>query len=246
MSTSVARSAKAALIALALAVPLAGCTTTQHKAQRVQLDSARQRAALESTRVTSSNPTVTPTLIQAVRGANGTAIVVSVHNGGDKPVTDLPISVGYQTAAGAKVYLNAAPNIQYFQAHLPAIAAKRSLIWVYSTAKGLPADVHPFAAVGLRQSAPALLTDTDVRIAVRFGHIVGSDAVTVHLDNTSSVPQYQLQVYAYANRSGRYVVAGNTTVPELDGGSRQTVRVKLVSAAASANLRVVAIPTILQ
>jgi uncharacterized lipoprotein YmbA len=242
----VARSARAALAALALAVPLTGCTSTQHKAQRVQLDSARQRAALESTRVTTASPTVTPSTVGLVRGANGTAIVVTVHNGGTKPVTDLPISVGYKTTAGPKVYLNSAANLQYFQSHLPAIAAKGSLIWVYSTAKRLPNRVRPFATVGRKPSPPALLTETDVTIAVRYAHAIGSSAVTVHLDNTSSVPQYQLQVYAYARRAGRYVIAGNTTVPELDGGSQQVVRLKLVSAAPSANLRVAAIPTILQ
>jgi hypothetical protein len=163
-------------------------------------------------------------------------------------VTDLPISAGYQNAAGDRVYLNAAANLQYFEAHLPAIPAKHSLTWVYTTNAKVPDGARPFAAVGLKPAAPALLTDTDVAIGVRSGHLSGTDAVTVHLDNTSSVPQYQLQVYAYARTAGRYVLAGNATVPELDGGSKQVVRLKLVStgAAPSANLHVVAIPTILQ
>jgi hypothetical protein len=242
----VARSVRAALATLALAVPLAGCTTTQHEAQREQLDSARLRAALESTRVTVANPTVVPATVEIVRGGGGTAIVVSVRNRGAKPVTDLPISVGYQTAGGPKVYLNATANLQYFEAHLPAIAAKRSLTWVYTIAKSLPNGVEPFAIVGRKPSAPALLTETDVKIGVSYGHAAGSSSVTVRVDNTSSVPQYQLQVYAYATRAGRYVAAGNATVPELDGGAKQAVRVKLISSAPSANLHVVAIPTILQ
>jgi hypothetical protein len=242
----VARSVRAVLAAIALAVPLAGCTTTQHKAQRVQLDSARQRAALRSTVVKVANPTVVPAAVQIVRGGGGTAFVVTVRNAGKKPVTDLPISVGYQSDSGAKVYLNDAANIQYFQAHLPAIAGRRSLTWVYSTVKTLPAGVRPFATVGLKQSAPALLTEPDVRIAERYAYAAGSSSVRVHLDNTSAVPQYQLQVYAYAKAGGRFVVAGNTTVPELDGGAQQAVRLRLLGADASANLHVAAIPTILQ
>jgi hypothetical protein len=242
----VARSARAVLAAAAVAIPLAGCTTTQHKAQRVQLDSARQRAALESTRVTQPNSSVVPTAVDVVHGSSGTAIVVTVRNGGGTPVTDLPISVGYQGRSGPKVYLNAATNLQYFESHLPAIASKRSLVWVYTTDKNLPQGVRPFATVGRRQSAPALLTETHVTIAVRYAHVVGAKRVTVQLDNTSNVPQYELQVYAYATTAGRYVAAGNATVAELDGGSKQALRVKLVSAAPSANLHVVAIPTILQ
>jgi hypothetical protein len=242
----VARSVRAGLAALALAVPLAGCTTTQHKAQREQLDSARQRVALDRTRVTTANPTVVPTAVDVVRSATATAFVVTVHNGGGKAVSDLPISVGYQPATGAQVYLNAAANLQYFQAHLPAIAAKHSLTWVYTTASKVPNGAQPFAAVGLKPAAPALLTEKDVSISVGSAHVSGANDVTVRLDNTSGVPQYQLQVYAYATAGGRFTAAGNATVPELDGGAKQSVRLKLVGAAPSANLHVVAIPTILQ
>ncbi len=70
--------------------------------------------------------------------------------------------------------------------------------------------------------------------------------MTVHLDNPTSVPQYQLQVYAYGLQGGRYVAAGNTTVADLGAGSKQRVKLPLVGAAPSANLHVEAIPTILQ
>ncbi len=68
--------------ALALAVPLAGCTTTQQEAQRVQLDSARLRAALKSTRVTVANTTVAPTSVATVTAGGRTAFVITVRNGG--------------------------------------------------------------------------------------------------------------------------------------------------------------------
>ena len=171
---------------------------------------------------------------------------MTVHNGGGKPVTDLPISVGYQPGSGPQVYLNSAANLLYFQAHLPAIAARHSLTWVYTTAKRLPSESSHSRRLGASQSAPALLTETERQDRCDLWPRRRSSAVTVHLDNTSSVPQYQLQVYAYGSRAGRYVVAGNATVPELDGGSKQVVRLKLVGAAPSANLHVAAIPTILQ
>lgn len=241
-----ARSVRAVLVVAALALPLAGCTTTQHEAQRLQLDAARQRAALHSTRVTVGNPEVTATAIGLVRAAGQTALVVTVHNAGHKAVTDLPISVGYETAAGTKVYLNSSAGLQYFQAHLPAIAAKHSLTWVYTTHRAPAKGSHLFALVGDRRAAPALLTETGVRIGLSYGYDAGADSVTVHLDNSTSVPQYQLQVYAYARDGRRYVAAGGTTVPELDGGSRRELRLPLVGTARSAKLHVVALPTILQ
>jgi hypothetical protein len=228
-------------------LPLAGCTTTQHEAQRVQLESARQRASLEATRVRGGNATVAPTSVATVSAGGRTAFVVTVRNAGNRWVTDLPISVGYQRADGARAYLNASANLNYFQAHLPAIAAGRSLTWVYTVAHHpVPHGARPFAIVGTKPAAPARLTETNVRIELEVADVSGAGSVTVHLDNPSSVPQYQFQVYAYARHGSRYVAAGDLTVAELGPGSKQRVRVPIVGVVASANLHVEAIPTILQ
>jgi hypothetical protein len=233
--------------ALAVTLPLAGCTTTQHEAQRVQLESARQRASLKATRVRRANPTVAPTSVATVNAGDRTAFVVTVRNAGNRWVTDLPISVGYQRADGTRTYLNASANLNYFQAHLPAIAAGRSLTWVYTVAQhAVPHGTRPFAIVGIKRAAPARLTETNVRIELEVGDVSGAGSVTVQLDNPSSVPQYQFQLYAYARRGSRYVAAGNLTVAELEAGSKLRVRVPVVGVGPSANLHVEAIPTILQ
>jgi hypothetical protein len=233
--------------ALAVTLPLAGCTTTQHEAQRVQLESARQRASLKVTRVRGANATVAPTSVATVSAGGRTAFVVTVRNAGNRWVTDLPISVGYQRADGTRTYLNASANLNYFQAHLPAIAAGRSLTWVYTVAHHAPPHgARPFAIVGTKPAAPARLTETNVRIELEVGHVTRTGSVTVHLDNPSSVPQYQFQVYAYARQGSHYVAAGNLTVAELGGGAKQRVRIRMVGVVASANLHVEAIPTILQ
>jgi len=246
-SASRLRGVAVATGALAVALPLAGCTTTQHEAQRVQLESARQRASLKPTRVVVANATVAPTSVATVSGGGRTAFVVNVRNAGDRWVTDLPISVGYQRADGTRTYVNASANLNYFQAHLPAIAAGRSLTWVYTVAShAVTHHAHPFAMVGTKPSAPARLTETNVRIGLDVGYITGARSVTVHLDNPTSAPQYQFQVYAYARQGSRYVAAGNLTIAELGAGSKQRVRVRLVGVGRSANLRVEAIPTILQ
>ena len=211
----------------------------------MQLESARQRAALQPTRVTAANPTVTATKVATVSANGKTAFVVTIRNSGDQAVSDLPISVGYTKPDGSAVYLNASANPNYFEAHLPAVAARRQLTWVYTATKILPLGAHPFARVGTRQAPPAQLTETDVQIGVNYGYSRGDSSVVVHLDNPTSVPQYQLQLYAYSRRSGRYVAAGNATVADLGAGSQQHVRLELTGTS-SAKLLVRAIPTILQ
>jgi hypothetical protein len=234
-------------VALALvgAIALAGCATTQHEAQRERLDSARQRAALGSTRVTVPNSVVTPAVIAEVRAGRRTAFVVTIRNAGRRAVTDLPISIGYTTAGGASVYLNAAADLDYFQAHLPAIRAGRELIWVYTTSRALPAGARAFVRVGLKPAAPALLTEPDVSIKLSYRYSASTGSLTVHLDNTTSVPQYELQLYAYAKRGSQYVGAANRTIMTLGAGSKRSVNLGLVGDASS-ELHVQAIPTILQ
>lgn len=240
-----ARSVRRVLVTMAIAIPLSGCTTTQHAAQRERLDSARQRAALESTRVTVANPLVTPTAVTAIRSGRRTAVVVTVRNRGHRAVTDLPISIGYAGPDGSSVYLNSASGVNYFEAHLPAILPGHELTWVYTTGRSVPRGTRVFARVGLRPSAPAKLTELDVRIDLEYAQAPGDRSIAIRLQNPTGVPQYQLQVYAYAQQGGRYVAAGNETVAELGAGSKDRLRLPLVGRATD-DLHVQAVPTILQ
>lgn len=228
-----------------VAASLAGCTSTQQEAQRLQLDAARLRSAIAGTRVKAQNARVRPTSIKTVAAGDLVAFVVTVRNTGRRAVTDLPISVGYTSSSGSRVYLNGGTDLKYFQTHLPAIRAGKSLTWVYTATRLIPSGAQPFALIGAKQSAPARLT-TNVRIQVNYGYSPGARSVTVQLDNPTSVPQYQLQLYAYAPDARGYAAAGNTTVEDLGAGSKQKVKLSLVGAAGSGKLEVRAIPTVLQ
>jgi hypothetical protein len=232
-------------VATAIALPLAGCTTTMHAAQRERLESARQRAALESTRVTVENPLVIATRLTAIGSRGTTAFVVTVRNNGNHAISDLPISVGYKVAGDASVYLNAGTNMSYFDAHLPAIRAGRELTWVYTARRRLPAGAQTFARVGLKPSAPALLTQMGVHIGLVYGTSLSGRSLTIKLRNGSGVPQYDLQVYAYAQRAGDPVAAGEATVADLGTGATDRLRLSLVGTP-TGQLHVDAVPTILQ
>lgn len=233
------------VLAVAPALVLSGCTTTQHTAERVRLESARQFAALKPTRVTVASRVVVATDVGIVRGSGRTAFVVSLRNSGSRAVSDLPISVGYAGPSGPATYLNAGSDLSYFQAHLPAIKAGGTLKWVFTTARPVPPGSHPFARVGTRPAAPAKLTELNVRIDLSDARPTGRDTLAVRLQNASGVPQYQLQVYAYASRAGRYLAAGAATVADLGAGASQRVKLELTGAA-GAGLHVEAVPTILQ
>jgi hypothetical protein len=247
---SVRRAAPARLLGtiavlLATAGLLAGCTTTQHEAQRMQIDSARERGAVLSTKVTAANPLVTASVSATVADGGHTALVITVRNQGRRAVTDLPISVGYSLPGKPRVYLNAAQGLDYFESHLPALFPDRARVWVYTADRALPRSALVFALVGEKPSVQALLTDPGVHVTLKLDSTTDGK-LRIGLKNSTSVPQYQLQVYAYARRDGRYVAAGNATVTDLGAGSTQKLSLPLVGAAQGATVQVEAIPTILQ
>jgi hypothetical protein len=243
--TRAARMALTGAVALGAAGLLAGCATTMQEASRLQLNSARIRASQVSTRVTSTStsPQVRVTGLDVVTEGKRAAFVVRLRNDGRRTLSDLPISVGYRLASGNATYLNAGDDLDYFQAHLPVIAAGRQLTWVFSASAAEPRGARPFALVGATPAATADPTASLPVVTARAGSARGED-VRVELDNASSVPQYQLQVYAVAVRDGGYVAAGNTTVEHLGTSSSRTIELPLLGSLSRATVEVEALPTI--
>jgi hypothetical protein len=240
------RAAAVAAVPLAAASVLAGCSTTQQKAARLQLENARLRAAQLSTRVSAAGPTVSATGISLVRRQGRTAFVVTVRNRGGRPVSDLPISVGYRLGAGAAVYLNSAAGTGYFDAHLPLIGSDRAFRWIYTTARAIPADARPFARVGASSTVrvAGLASPPAIAAAVKTGTAGG--AIRINVRNLSGVTQYQLPVYAVASRGPRVLAVATGTISELGGGSSKTLRLRLLGSAAGAHVDLETQPTIFQ
>lgn len=246
------------LVALVAAGSLAGCSTTQQEAARLQLNAARIRAGEAGTRVTVPGRTVRVTRVALVAGGGQTAFVVEVRNPAPRAVSDLPISVGVRVAGRPAIYLNTQSGLEYFyfDAHLPAVPAKGTLTWVYIADRRLPAGATPFAVVGGEPSPPAAagpgrlpVIRATVHVPARppsAGPTSRTASLTVTLRNLSSVPQYQLPVYAVAQIAGRYVAAGNLTVVHLGSQSTKTLQLDLLGNLDDAPVQVEALPTIFQ
>jgi hypothetical protein len=221
----------------------AGCATTMQTAARLQLNSARIRATQVGVKVTpaSADPTVSVTGVSVLRAGHRTAFAVTVRNTGRRAVDDLPISVGY-TRKGRTVYLNSAEGLDYFDAHLPRIAAGRTWTWVYTAAKALPARVRTFARVSTTAAPPIPGSISQVTINVDWGTPTAGP-LRVHLSNLSGIPQYQLPIFAYAIRGDRLLAAGTANVAQLSGGAKTTVRIPLLGDK-TAQVSVEAAPTI--
>lgn len=225
----------------------------------MQLNSARIRASQLPTRVSVPGRAVRVTRVALVAWRGQTAFVVQVHNPARRPMSDLPISVGVRVGAAPATYLNAQSQLaySYFDAHLPVVAAHGTITWVYTTGRRLPPRGRPFAIVGDQPSPPAATAGQlpVIRASARPGTrstaptgraTGGGSGLVIALHNLSGVPQYQLQVYAFAQTGRRYVAAGRLTVPVLGSEATRTLQLGLLGNLDHARLQIEAIPTIFQ
>jgi hypothetical protein len=233
-------------LVVVLAGGLTGCATTMQEAARLQLNSARIRTSEVATHVRSAGGAVQVVHVARVTGGGRTAFIVEIRNPGRRAIADLPISVGVHATHGRRIDVNALSSAEdsYFDAHLPGIPAGGSLTWVYTTQRRLPRGARPFALVGTRPDPPVAAMG-DVPVIRAHAQGTGGSVLEVRLRNLSSVPQYQLQVYAVARSGGRYLAAGSLTVPHLGSQSVRTVKVPVVGTPGTSALTVQALPTIL-
>jgi hypothetical protein len=239
----------AGLAAAGAVVTLAGCATTQDEAARLQLNSARIRAAEQKTVVHSAGSAVDVSAVSLLSSPGAHTFVVTVHNRQSSAVMDLPISVGVSSRGHRRVDLNAhsTQELSYYDAHLPRIAAGSSLTWVFTTTAKLPSRAHPFALVGARPSPAASAGATAPTIAARVTatrHTRDGALLEVTLRNSSTIPQYQMPIYAVAERGGRFVAAGELIVPHLGSQKTLSVRVPVRGPLSAARLNVAALPAI--
>lgn len=231
-------------IGLGFAV-LAGCTTTQQKAARLQLNNARIRLNLTPLRLGHETSAARIMAVRLLTGHSrrGAAVLVTVRNQSSTPVSDLPVLVGVRLPKGRRLDLNAAAGTSYFRNHLPVIAAGGDLTWVLTTDRRLPAGARPFAKLG--SASPTTATAIGTLPMVRVAAVKTSGAGTdLTVRNSSAVTQYQLPVYAFARRGEQWVAAGQATIGELDGGASTKLRLPLVGNSSGATLSFEAPPTI--
>lgn len=237
------RSASPLIIATSLLLTLAGCSTTQQQAARLQLNSARLRASEQPLRATARSAVVRVVAAKAIDAGSRAAVVITLHNDGAVPVSDLALLVAAKLEGGRSLYLNDQPGLAYFQTHTPAIAPHQSLTWVLTLGRRLPTGSVPFATVGAVTSGAATTSGSlpPLEVVPRARRGFG---VTLTVRNLSGVPQYQLPVYAIARRAARLVAAGQATIGYLGTRSTVRLRVPLVGDPSKAALSLEAPPTI--
>jgi hypothetical protein len=228
-----------------LAFSLTGCETTAEKSAKLEKAAKRiapaQQQGLSIARESSVVKVQSATL---VRGAEGTAAVLALHNSSAKAIREVPISISLKDANGTAVYTNAAPGLAKTLTSLALLPAHGDGVWIDdqipgTSAKSLTTKVGEGTAVS--GAAP--------RLAIGETQLTKdpSGAATVEgtIKNSSSTAQSEVIVYALARKGGRVLAAGRAVLASLAPGASAPFQAFFVGNPAGAHLQLSAPPTAL-
>jgi hypothetical protein len=233
------------VLAALAAVPLAGCATTQQLSARAGVRAQRTLASRRALFVTHVNRDVAVLGTTLVRGRHGrAAVVVRLRNRRGRPFSDLPLSVGVRLPGGRLAVLNRRGGLPYFQTHAPVLPARATVTWVFLARRPIPSGARPFARAGRPPAHPLTRVGPLPQLEVSVAHRHARATIPATVVNDSDVPQYDLDVYAWATRAHRVVAAGRVRIAHLGTHARHSVAIPLIGDVRGVDVHVVAPPTL--
>jgi hypothetical protein len=217
----------AALALVALALTLTACESNQErsakieKADRHQERETEQRIELAERALTITHPSTRVKVLATslLRGSEGMAAVVTLHNLSATALRDIPIEVTVENAHGAKLYSNDVAGLGAGLNSEPLLGAHATATWIDDQvqATGTPASVS--AKVGEGTPVSGAVPSLSVEGAHQYEDPTNGPAAEGSIVNHSHVAQQELIVYANVRRAGQIVAAGRALVPSAPAGS---------------------------
>jgi hypothetical protein len=197
------------------ALALAGCETTAETSAR--LERAAKRATVVQSGLLITHPSADVKVLETavLRGSEGAAALVVLHNLSSRAQRHVPIAITVKNASGRTLFQNNAPGLEPALVSVASLPAHGEVAWVDDQ---LPATGTPSAASAVLGQAPTpagALPQIDVRGAHLIEDPSRGIGTSAKVSNRSRVTQRSLVVFALARRGGRIVAAGRALVPEL-------------------------------
>jgi hypothetical protein len=242
-------------VALVLLLPAAlaagGCESSQEKSARIEKQVKAARAAgggpavEHGLTIDKANPNVRVVATEVLRGAEATAVVVTLRNLSGATLRNVPIAITVKDAAGRTLYRNDAPGLERALTTVAAIRPGEEVNWVddqvqANGAGGAPATVE--ALLGEAPKAPGEAPTIKVS-AVHPTEEAGESGAAGTVVNDSPTAQQALVVYATARRNGRITAAGRAVIAEVPAHGTSPFQVLFIGSAKGAQLEVSAPPS---
>jgi len=228
------RSLARALAALALALTLSGCETTQEESAKLEKTAKHFVLAHRGLTIAHASTQVHVSAATVVHSSEGAAAVVTVTDTSSHALRSVPIAITVKSAHGQTVYQNNAPGLEAALTEISSLPAHGTVTWVDDQVPttGGPASVSAIAGEALTGSGP------EPRIEVQGVHLAeattGETSGTVR--NRSNVTQQHLVVYVIARRGATIVAAGRAILTEVAPGASVAFQAFLAGTPAGAKL----------
>lgn len=204
-----------ALALAGVALVVTGCESTQDKSARIaaELGPVAQEEGLRISARSKDVKVVSTTLLS---DANGSAVVVVLHNDSGRDLMEVPLLIDVLDAKGRSVYRNDIPGIEPALAAVPLIPAGGDVAWVHDQvlATGKPAEVKATVGAGggeVSGPRPAVSVSTPKLEGDPYTGVAAGGEVV----NESGEDIERLLLYAVAREGGRIVAAGRGAIEPL-------------------------------
>lgn len=235
--------ARSALALAALALVYSGCETTAQKSAKLEKVAKRVALARQTgLSITRQSAVVKVSSVSIVRGAEGSAAVVTVRNPSARALRHVPIAISLKDAHGASVYSNDTPGLATTLTSLALLPAHGEVTWIDDQITTRTAN-----SASAKVGEGATASGTSPQLAVQGTHLAedpngGSDAEGT-VTNHSHTEQDELVIYAVARRAGRIVAAGRAVLASLPPGASAPFQIFFIGDPKGAQLQLSAPPT---
>ncbi len=222
-------------------VVLAGCESTQDKAERLAReggDAFEERGL----RVGERNRAVRVVDTALLRDANGAAAVVVLRS--RRAQADVPVAIDVRGAGNRTVFRNDAPGLEQSLVSLPAVPRGRTVAWVNDQVVASDTPRRVRAIVGAaRAKAPRRVPRLRTR-GVRLERLEATGvAASGFVVNDSKLDQREVVLHGVARRGDRIVAAGRAQVRRVRPGRRTRFRMFFIGDPRRARLSISVPPT---
>ena len=234
-------SALPAAPALVALLAVAGCTSTQEKADRLA-DRGKDAFTEQGVRVTRENPDVRVVDRAVVQDQNGTAAVVVLRNRGRRAQAAVPVAIDVRGAGRKSLFRNDAPGLEPSLTTMPVLAPGASTVWVNDQVTPTAKPTAVAAKVGGGKGAPKRVPRLKA-IGVKLSSSSTGLQARGRVRNDSKVEQRDLVLYGVARKGGDIVAAGRAQVRRVRARSRASFRMFFIGDPRGARLQIDVPPT---
>lgn len=215
----------AALGAVATALALCGCQSTQERSAQLQRQAKHEVLAARGVSVAKENPSVKVLQTAVVRSHEGAAVVVALRNTSSHALENAPIEITVRNARGGVIFQNDTPGVEPSLTTVSLLEPGREAIWIDDQVPSTGSPTSAGALVGEATQPSGAIP----RLSIAGTHLSTEAGTGTTLlgtvANGSPTTQQSLVVYAVARRGSNIVAAGRAVLPEVPAGTNQGTQV---------------------